>query len=151
MKVKQVSLSLVGKYELTILSDSRVILPIGVIQQLRSQGIERLIPSRLPGLKALVLCPEILWAQWTYKLKRSFPCLQTHSGARSFLIPWKPISWDSKGRILLPRQAREYAGIRPDHIAIILGNGYCLELWSEEEFNKITQACEVALQRSIQP
>jgi len=150
-KQRQRSFSFVGQYEATVLTDARIILPNDVIRQLQDHGIKKVLPGRLPFLKAVVLCPETLWAQWTYKLKRSFPCLETHSGARTFVIPWQPISWDAKGRILLPRQAREYAGIKPDHTVIILGNDYCFEVWSEEKFNEITRECEAVLQRSIQP
>lgn len=152
MKARQQpsSVSFVGKYELTVLSDWRIILPTDVLRQLKNHKIKRLLPGRIPGLKALVLCPEILWGQWTDKLKKNFPCLETHKGARTFLIPWKPISWDCKGRISLPRKARDLTGIKKDQTAIILGNDYCFELWSEERFNEITRECEDILQRSNQ-
>ena len=152
MKVKQKygTVSFVGKYELTVLSDWRIILPADVIRQLTIYNIKKIFPSRIPGLKALVLCPETLWSLWTSKLKKNFPCLKTHRGARTFLIPWQPIHWDSKGRISLPRKARDLTGIKPDQTAIILGNDYCFELWSEENFNEITQECEVILRRSSQ-
>lgn len=145
---KKISVSFAGKYELTVLSDSRVILPIDVIRQLRSQGIERLLPGRLLDLKALVLCPEIFWDPWRKTITSRFPCLKTNNGARTFLIPWQPISWDSKGRISLPRKAREFAGIKPYQTGIILGNNYWFELWSEERFNEVTRECEDILQRS---
>lgn len=149
-KQKRTSVSFVGKYELTVLSDSRVILPVDVIRQLRRQGIETLLPGRLPDLKALVLCPEIFWDQWRKAITRRFPCLKTNNGARTFLIPWQPIHWDSKGRITLPREAREFAGIKPYQTVIVLGNGHCFELWSEESLNEITRECEGILQRSTQ-
>ena len=148
MKRKQISVSFVGKYELTVLSDSRVILPIDVIRQLKDQGIKRLLPARLPDLRALLLCPEIFWDQWRMTLIRRFPCLKTNNGARAFLIPWQPITWDSKGRISLPRRAREFVGIEPYQTVIILGNNYYFELWPEESFNEITRECEDVLQRS---
>ena len=147
---KQIPVSFVGKYELTVLSDSRVILPVDVIRQLRRQGIEKLLPGRLPDLKAILLCPEIFWGRWRKTLTRRFPCLKTNNGARTFLIPWQPIRWDSKGRISLPRKAREFAGIQPYQTVIILGNNYCFELWSEERYNEITRECEDILQRSSQ-
>ena len=150
MKQKQISPSFVGKYELTVLSDSRVILPADVIRQLRNRGIKKLLPGRLPDLKALLLCPEIFWGRWRNTLTRRFPCLKTNSGARTFLVPWQPVRWDSKGRISLPRKAREFAGIKPYQTVIILGNNYCFELWSEERFNEITRECEDILQRSAQ-
>ena len=147
-KRKQISVSFVGKYELTVLSDSRVILPIDVIRQLKDQGIKKLLPARLPYLRALLLCPEIFWDRWRRTLIKRFPCLKTNNGARTFLIPWQPISWDSKGRISLQRRAREFAGIEPYQTVIILGNNYCFELWSEKKNNEITRECEDALQRS---
>jgi DNA-binding transcriptional regulator/RsmH inhibitor MraZ len=149
-KKQQQSFSFVGRYEVTVLTDRRIILPADIIRQFRELSIERIFPSRLPGSRALVLCPENLWDQWVNKLKKSFPCLTTHNGARTFLIPWRPIGWDSKGRITLPRRAREYAGIKAEETAIIMGTGYCFELWSEKEFNEIIQECEAALKKSIQ-
>jgi DNA-binding transcriptional regulator/RsmH inhibitor MraZ len=150
-KQQQRSFLFVGKYEVTVLSDQRITLPAGVIRQLQDHGVRRVFPGRLPCLRALVLCPETFWGQWTNKLKKSFPRLESHSGAKDFLIPWQPISWDAKGRIVLPRRAREYAGIQPDHTVIILGNDGCFELWSEERFDETTQECEAILERSIQP
>ena len=149
-KQKQNSISFVGKYELTVLSDFRIILPADVMRQLKLYDIKKLLPGRIPDTKALVLCPETLWSMWISKLKKNFPCLENHKGARSFLIPWQPIGWDSKGRISLPRRARDLIGIKSDQTAIILGNDYCFELWSEENFDKITRECEAFLQRSSQ-
>ncbi len=128
-KKKHRSISFVGRYEVTVLTDRRIILPANVIRQLRDHGSERVFPSKLPGSRALVLCPENLWGHWVKKLKKSFPCLRTHNGARTFLVPWQPVGWDTKGRITLPRRAREYAGIKADDTAIIMGMDYCFELW----------------------
>ena len=150
-KKKQRSISFVGRYEVTVLTDQRIILPADVIRQLRDHGKKRIFPSKLPGSRALVLCPENLWGHWVKKLKKSFPCLRTHNGAITFLIPWQPIGWDTKGRITLPRRAREYAGIKANETAIIVGADYCFELWSEKEFQEIIQGCEAALHKSVQP
>ena len=149
-KLELNSVSFIGKYEITVLGDGRIILPTDVIQQLKNHNTKRLLPSKIPGLKALVLCPETHWNQWIYKLKREFPCLKTNNGARTFFVPWKPIIWDSKGRITLPRRAREYVELKPCHAAIILGNHLYFELWSEEEYTKITRECEATLHESIQ-
>lgn len=150
-KKKKRSVSFVGRYEVTVLSDRRIILPADVIRQLREHGSKKIFPGRLPGSRALVLCPENLWGHWVNKLKKSFPCLRTHTGARTFLIPWQPIGWDTKGRITLPRRAREYTGIKANETAIIIGAGYCFELWPEKELNKIIQECEATLRKSVQP
>ena len=148
---KQRSISFVGRYEVTVLTDRRIILPADVIRQLIDHNVERVLPGRLPGSRALVLCPENLWGNWVKKLKKSFPCLRTHNGARTFLVPWQPVGWDTKGRITLPRRAREHAGIKADETVIIMGMDYCFELWPEKEFNKIMQECEATLRKSSQP
>ena len=150
-KKKPHPISFVGRYEVTVLTDRRIILPANVIRQLRDHGSERVFPGKLPRSRALVLCPENLWDHWVKKLKKSFPCLKTYNGARTFLVPWQPLSWDTKGRITLPRRAREYAGIKADETVIIMGMDYCFELWPEKEFNKITQECEATLRKSAQP
>jgi len=92
-----------------------------------------------------VLCPENLWSCWINKLNKIFPCLQTQNGARTFLIPWQPISWDAKGRITLPRRAREHADIKAGETAFIVGTDYYFELWSDNEFRKKERECEAAL------
>jgi DNA-binding transcriptional regulator/RsmH inhibitor MraZ len=147
-KRQQHSVSFVGRYEVTVLSDQRIILPADVIRQLKNYRIERVFLGRLPGLKALVFCPENLWDGWINKIKKSFPCLRTHIGARSFLIPWRTVHWDMKGRITLPRQARDYANIKANETAIIIGMDYRFELWSEKEFNDRVRECEAALFKS---
>lgn len=149
-KKRQRPISFVGKYEVAVLTDKRIILPSDVIQQLKAYSIKSVLVGRLPRSKALVLCPENLWDRWINKVKKSFPCLRTHDGARSFLIPWQPIHWDNKGRITLPRRAREYAGIKANETAIIIGMDYRFELWSEKEYNEIINECEAALEKSAQ-
>ncbi len=150
-KKQQRSISFIGRYEVTVLNDRRIILPADVIRQLRDHSTERILPGMLPGSRALVLCPENLWDHWVNKLKKSFPCLKTHNGAKIFLIPWQPIGWDTKGRITLPRRAREYAGIKAEETAIIMGTDYCFELWSEKNFNDKVRECEATLRKSVQP
>ena len=148
-KKKHRPVTFVGRYEVTVLTDQRIILPADVIRQLKNHSIERVFIGRLPGSKALVLCPENLWGCWIKKIKKSFPCLRTHVGSRSFLIPWQTIRWDNKGRITLPRRAREYACIKANETAIIMGTDYRFELWSEKEYDEIINECESALHKSV--
>ncbi|MHC4475099.1 MAG: hypothetical protein ACYTEL_05625 [Planctomycetota bacterium] len=150
-KKQQHSISFIGKYEVTVLNDRRIILPADIIRQLEGNGIERLLLGKFPGCKALVLCPEILWGKWLRKIRKKFPCLEIQDGARTFLIPWQPAKWDYKGRISLPRRARDYAGIITNSTVIIMGIDYYIELWAEEEFTKMTRECEIALVESVSP
>lgn len=113
---------------MSVLGDERIILPIGIISRLEDNGIKKILVGKLPGYKALILCPEALWGRWLNKIRRMFPCLKNHDGARTFIIPWQPVQWDTKGRISLPKQARDYAAIREYDPIIILGINYYFEL-----------------------
>jgi len=110
-----------------------------------------MLVGRLPGHKALILCSEALWGKWLNKIKKKFPFLKTDDGARTFLIPWQPIHWDAKGRVSLPKRARDYAGIRAYGTVIIVGVDYYFELWPEEEFIQMTEECQIALGKSLLP
>lgn len=149
-KSKPCPISFIGRYEITVLDDRRLILPADVVRQLKHHGVETVLVGKLPGCNALILCPEALWGKWLKKLKKSFPALNTHQGARSFLIPWQPISWDCKGRISLPRRARNHMGINSHDIVILIGTGFYFELWCEGEFTRITRECEHSLREAIQ-
>jgi DNA-binding transcriptional regulator/RsmH inhibitor MraZ len=146
---RRYSIPFFGIYEVTVLSDRRIILPAGVMRQFKDRGIEEVLSGKYPARKALILCPETLWSKWCDGLKRKFPCLRTHDGAKTFLIPWQPSNWDSKGRMSLPRQARDYAGIKANDTVILIGMNYYFELWAEEEFARITRECEIALAESV--
>lgn len=136
---------------MTVLDDHRLILPSDALRQLERQGVDKVLAGRLPGFNALILCPEALWDDWLIKLTRDFPGIEAHYGARSFLIPWQPVKWDSKGRISLPRRARNYLGINSHETAILVGAGFYFELWSEEEFTRITKDCEIAIGKTTHP
>ena len=144
-KNRQCSISFVGQYELSVLGDHRIVLPANLIRQLEGNGTEEVLPGRIPGLRALILCPGNLWGKWLKKLKRGFPCLDTYGGARAFITPWEPTRWDSKGRITLPRRAREYAGIKAHDTVVVIGADYYIELWADEEFTRMTRECETGL------
>lgn len=141
---------LIGQYEVTVLEDGRILLPIELQRQLAGSGVKKLCPGKIPGMKAVVLCPQQLWNRWANHLETQFPSLKTHPGARAYLTPYKPISWDPQRRLSLPAGAHNYASIRPQTTAVILGKDYYLEVWSEEEFSKVVQDCERQLAKPSQ-
>lgn len=140
----------IPQYEVTVLEDGRIVLPIDICRQLKGNGVKKLYPGKIPGMKAVILCPQQWWNRWTDYLQTQFPSLKTHPGARAYLTPYKPISWDSQRRISLPAGAHNYVNIKPQTIAVILGKDYYLEVWSEEEFSKVVKDCERQLTKSNQ-
>lgn len=145
------SIGLIGQHEVTVLEDGRIKLPSHLRRQLENAGVHVLLPGRVPGLKALVLCPEHLWHRWVHQLQKQFLNFKSHPGARVYCTPCKPITWDSQGRISLPALAYNYAGIKAEATVFITGMDYYLEIWAEEEFSKITLECERALLRPVDP
>lgn len=147
---KPISIRLIGQYEISVLDDGRIILPSDIVQRFREGDVKELYPGRIPEVKALVLCPGHIWDRWLAHLQKEYPSFQTHPGARAYTTPFKPIRWDSQRRISLPALANNYAGIKARGMAIIFGRGDYLELWAEEEFSKIKEACENALRKTEQ-
>ena len=137
----------VGQREATVLDDGRIKLPADVLRRLRSSKtrLHVLYPGRLPLAKALVLCPKPFWDRWTEALKLRFPVLKTHPGAAAYLSPFKPATLDRQGRMSLSAPASYHAGIRKGISIVLIGRGYYLELWAEEEFKKAFKDCEAAL------
>lgn len=132
----------IPQYEVTVLEDGRIVLPIEICRHLRDNGAQKLYPGKIPGIKAVILCPQQWWGRWTDYLQTQFPSLKTHPGARAYLTPFRSIRWDSQRRISLPAGAHNYAKIGAKTTAVILGRDYYLEVWSEEEFSKLVQDCE---------
>jgi len=141
------SVGLVGQWDITVLDDGRIKLPADVLRMLQSLGLSsyRLCPGRIPREKALVLCPEQFWDRWKEALLSQFPLLKTHRGAAAFINPFKPIGWDTHGRISLPAPACYYAGIGKGVPIILVGKDYYMELRTEEEFMKAFEDCKAAL------
>lgn len=144
-------ISIIPQYEVTVLEDSRILLPIEFRRRLAACGVKKLYPGKIPGMKAVILCPQQWWSRWTDYLQTQFPSLKTHPGARAYLTPFKSIGWDPQGRISLPADVHNYAGIKRKTTAVILGKDYYLELWSEEEFSKAVLDCERQLTKLNQP
>jgi DNA-binding transcriptional regulator/RsmH inhibitor MraZ len=141
---------LVGQRDITVLDDGRIKLPGDIMAELESlTRLEKVLyPGRIPQVRAIVLCPEEHWDHWQVHLQSQFPLLKTHPGAIAYLHPFKPATWDRYGRVSLPAAASYYAGIRKGISAVLIGKGYYLELWPEEEFKKALRDCEAALAKA---
>lgn len=144
------SIALVGQYEVTVLEDGRIRLPSDIARLLRAGSINTLYPAEIPGLKALVLCPEQFWKSWKDHIEKQLPPVETHPGVRAYTTPFKPIKWDSQGRISPPASVGNRIGIKADSTAILLGKVYYLELWAEDEFTQMKAKCEDALRSTNQ-
>jgi len=146
-KKQKCPLSLVGQREITVLDDGRIKLPTDVLRTLRSAepSSSGLYPGRIPLTKALVLCPEPLWDRWKGDLQSQFPALKTHPGAAAYLNPFKPVKWDRQGRLSLPAEAHDLAGISGSLTVVLVGRDYYLQIWAKKEFDKAVAECDATL------
>jgi division/cell wall cluster transcriptional repressor MraZ len=149
MKSSQPITQFYGKYEVTVLDDRRIILPAKIRQQIESRRTSKIWLGKLPGVSALVICPDTEWDQWIHNLTKQFSCLNTPEGIRTFMAPSEPVAWDSKGRIYIAVGLCKYASIKPEQGAVIIGMGCHFELWNKVAFDEITNDVEISLRKLL--
>ena len=109
-----------------------------------------IIPSRFRDLlggkfmigKGLDECLVIYdmddWEAFSEKLKAlPYNSAKNRALVRYFQSGTMEVEIDRQGRILLPQQLRDKAGIKKD--VVFVGNGSRAELWSEEAYSGYTQ------------
>ncbi len=120
----------VGEYLHTLDSKGRIALPV----KFRESLGPRFIVAR--GLdKCLFVYPSDEWAQVMDKLK-TIPINQKDSRnfTRYFLSGATEAEPDKQGRVNLPQNLREYAGLTKD--VFILGVGSRIEIWDKDSWEK---------------
>ena len=140
-----------GQYEVTVLGDGRIILPAKVRQQLKHAGGKKIWLAKQPGVKALVICPNATWSQWSEDIKNRCTFLNTPAGARAYLAASEPTTWDQKGRINLPSRLISYAAIKSHSTAVIIGIDGYFELWQEKAFNEMVEDIDGTIRKSMRP
>ena len=115
-----------GEYQHTLDGKGRVIIP----SKLRDGLGDRFVITR--GLdQCLFVYPNSEWVRLEQKLKQ-LPFTQKDSRAfsRFFFSGAMELEADKQGRILIPNNLREYAGIEKDVMFIGVSNR--VEIWNEE-------------------
>ena len=117
-----------GEYQHTLDGKGRVIIP----SKLRDGLGDRFIITR--GLdQCLFVYPNSEWVRLEQKLKQ-LPFTKSDSRAftRLFFSGAMEVEADKQGRILIPNNLREYAGIEKEVMFIGVSNR--VEVWSEESW-----------------
>lgn len=117
-----------GEYQHTLDGKGRVIIP----SKLRDGLGDRFIITR--GLdQCLFVYPNSEWVRLEQKLKQ-LPFTKSDSRAftRLFFSGAMELEADKQGRILIPTNLREYAGIEKEVMFIGVSNR--VEVWSEESW-----------------
>ncbi len=117
-----------GEYQHTLDGKGRVIIP----SKLREGLGDRFVVTR--GLdKCLFVYPNSEWVRLEQKLKQ-LPFTKSDSRAftRFFFSGAMEVEADKQGRILIPNNLREYAGIEKEVMFIGVSNR--VEVWNEESW-----------------
>lgn len=117
-----------GEYQHTLDGKGRVIIP----SKLRDGLGDRFVITR--GLdQCLFVYPNSEWVRLEQKLKQ-LPFTKSDSRAftRLFFSGAMEVEADKQGRILIPNNLREYAGIEKEVMFIGVSNR--VEVWSEESW-----------------
>lgn len=87
------------------------------------------------GQRHLDLFPENEWLALEKRMNK-LPSLNMDVQAfrRFYLASAVPVSVDAQGRLLVPQELREYAGLNED--VVLLGVGNKLEVWNAAEWQK---------------
>jgi len=114
-----------GEYQHTLDGKGRVIIP----SRLRDGLGERFVVTR--GLDhCLFVYPSSEWVRLEQKLKQlPFTKRDSRAFSRLFFSGAMEVETDKQGRVLIPLNLREYAGIEKDVMFIGVSNR--VEVWSE--------------------
>ena len=122
------SVMLMGKYPHSIDSKNRLIIPSKLKEQL-GQNITIIKDAE----RCLCVYSAEEWANYT-KIINELPKSQAREVTRFLYSNAIEVQPDSQGRVLLPQDMVEYAGIIKNVITV--GCGKYVELWAEERWNE---------------
>lgn len=123
---------LTGSYQHNIDSKGRLTVPAKLREQL---GEAFYLTKGIDG--CLFVYPEKEWEKFLDDLC-SRPISQAAAVQRHFIANSALVETDGMGRVLIPKNLREYAALEKD--TMFLGVGKRAEIWSTERFEEFTAA-----------
>ncbi|MGI5880104.1 MAG: division/cell wall cluster transcriptional repressor MraZ [Syntrophomonadaceae bacterium] len=123
-----------GEYQHSLDVKGRITIP----SKFREQLMERFVATK--GLdNCIFLYPMDEWQAIENKLKSlPFTRADVRAFARFFFSGASELEVDKQGRVVLPGNLRDYAGIDKD--VIIIGVGTRVEIWSNDSWNEYNQS-----------
>jgi MraZ protein len=124
--------SFLGEYEVAIDAKGRFLVPSGFRKQLPEGASDKFVINR--GFEnCLTLFPMETWSVLADKISRLNDFNQkSRDFKRLFLNGATIVEVDSAGRLLLPKQLQEYAGVKKDMVFSAQGNK--VELWDKDTY-----------------
>lgn len=123
--------TLMGTYEHTIDAKGRMAFPTKLRERLGLSFIVTIGPEN-----CLYVYSEEEWENFTEKIKTLTG--EKARAAKLFIIKACTVEPDKQGRILIPQNLREYAGL--DHDVTVLGVINRAEIWDTAHFSEVSGA-----------
>src|SRR5258708_2967884 len=131
-------LGFLGEYEVTVDAKGRFLLPVGFKKQLPAEGASQFVVSR--GIeKCLSLYPLQSWEPIfsdISKLNDFDP--KVREFRRYFLNGATNVELDSAGRLLIPKNLIEYAGLEKDVVLVAAVNK--IEIWDKTKYTEFFES-----------
>ena len=129
-----------GEYQHALDEKGRVTIP----SKLREELGERFVITR--GLdQCLFAYPQGEWSRIEQKLKElPFTKRDARAFTRLFFSGAAEVEMDRQGRVLIPQNLREYAGIQKE--VVIIGVSNRVEVWSEEVWRKYSREADASFE-----
>lgn len=125
-----------GEYNHTIDAKGRIIVPSKLRDGL---GEEFVITRGLEG--CLFVYPDFEWRNFVNSLKELPGTKQARKLQRAFLSAAVYCEIDKQGRVVVPANLREYAGIEKD--VVLAGLDTRIELWSKDRWDDINDYSDI--------
>lgn len=127
---------LLGEYEVTLDAKGRFLFPAGLRKQLPENAMPFVVNRGME--KCLTLYPQQTWDPlYTRISKLNDFDPKVREFRRFFLNGATELEPDTAGRVLLPPNLREYAGLTKD--IILVSAGTKVEIWNSEVYKKLIE------------
>jgi MraZ protein len=156
MTISSPSLRMWGRYEHSLDEKGRVIVPLKFREKLGKEFVLTIGPGHHIRVYPMpiwdVMEEQLVSASVHDEMDPSLIFLQRMYGSCEFAEP------DQNNRVSIPRHLRDWANLRESEIAIIVGNGTRLEIWSRtgwdtysNGFTEENAANAAAVRRGVAP
>ena len=123
-----------GPTKVTLDAKGRLAIPTRYREEI-AQRCDGQLYSTIDRDKCLLIYPRPAWEEVQRKLNRLPSFDSRNRWLQRMMVGYaSPIDMDAQGRVLLPRELREFAGL--ERHAMLIGQGNRFELWDEERFTQ---------------
>ncbi len=134
---RNIMAAFIGDFSCKLDAKGRIVLPAPFKKIMVTNGSDRFVVRKDLFENCLVLTP---FNQWEGELEKIRAKLNTYNRdhnnfIRAFFKGLAEVSFDSNGRILIPRRLKEQIGVGGE--VVLVGVDSHIEIWDDNEFNSL--------------